>query len=78
MDHVNVQMDIEDRKCCINCVIRRDKAIRIYWDELVEKEMLDELNIPNGMNPTEMVVYMKDQILRARLPEVSFNDLILT
>jgi hypothetical protein len=75
-----IEVSIEGRKGFINCVIRRDKAIRIYWYELVEKEMLDELNIPNevrgGMNPTEMVVSLKDQT-RTRLPEV-INDLMLT
>ena len=42
--------------------------------------MLDELNIPNEVrrriDPTKLVAYMKDQT-RARLDEVSVNDLIL-
>ena len=35
-----IKVSIEDRKGFIDCDIRRDKAIIIYWNELVEKEML--------------------------------------
>lgn len=75
LDGINVS--IEDRNSFINCVIRRDQDIEVNWDKLVDKEMLDELNIPNGLrsglNSSQLMAYLKDQT-RARLAEVSFND----
>jgi hypothetical protein len=75
LDGINVS--IEDRNSFINCVIRRDQDIEVNWDKLVDKKMLDELNIPNGLRrdikSTQLMAYLKDQT-RARLAEVSFND----